>query len=371
MAQAQEVRRALETVTGHEGPMLSAYLSVNAAIPENQGQAYLVRLKDAMNDNGVPEDLQARVREAIEGEAHPRARSVAIFAAEDGLLEVYRLPVDLPESVRWGDPYVAPLMLALDEYEPYGVALLDAERFRYYVTSPVTPPPDSAEYVGASGYREVDVSPSTPGPRSGMDQEPQSRRTEANIHKFYKDLAETTRDLTFREGVKHLILAGPKERTSEFRNLLPKEVQDLVVSEEPVNMGESEGRVLDRLEEARERDEHEREGAFLAQVRESGVRGLEETITALQEENRVHYLMVLWDLEGEVRWSDEDQLAILDVTQEESPYSGAPTRVRPILDVLIDLAVARGARIDFVRGENENAAVLRDEFGGIVGLTRF
>jgi peptide subunit release factor 1 (eRF1) len=106
-------------------------------------------------------------------------------------------------------------------------------------------------------------------------------------------------------------------------------------------------------------------------IRERGVRGVEATITALQEENRVYHLAVLWELEGEVRWSDDDGLAILDITKEESPYSGGPTRVRPLTDVLVDLAAARGARLDFIRGENENAETLRDEFGGVAGLTRF
>ncbi len=373
MEQAQDIRQAIGTISGREGPVFSAYVSVNAAIPENQGRAYLVRLRDAMNDHGVPEGLQERVREFIEGEQHPRARTLAIFAAEDGLFEVYRLPVDLPESARWGDPYVAPLLLALDEYEPYGVVVVDAERFRYFVTSPVAPPPDSAEHVGAAGYREMDVRPSEPRPRGGgsTDMDPAGRKQQENIHRFYKDLGETTRDITFREGVKHLIVAGPKERTSDFREQLPNEVKDLVVSEEQVDLGESDGEILDSLEEARERNEHERETETLSKIRESGVFGPDETIAALQEENRVYHLMVLWDLGGEMRWCDNDGLAIRDITAEECPFCGQETRVRPLTDLLIDLAAARGARIGFVRGENENTDTLRDEFGGIAGLTRF
>ena len=373
MAQAQDIRRAIDAISGHEGPVFSAYVSVNAAIPENQGRAYLVRLKDAMNDHGVPEGLQDRIREAVEEERFPRARTLAIFAAEDGLLEVYRLPVDLPESARWGDPYVAALLLALDEYEPYGVVVVDAERFRYFVTSPVAPPPDSAEHVGAAGYRELDVHPSEPHPRGGgsTDMDPAGRKQQSNIHRFYKDLGEITRDLTFREGIKHIILAGPKERTSDFREQLPNEIRELVVSEEQLDLSESDGEILDSLEEARERDEHERETETLSKIRESGVSGPDETIAALQEENRVYYLMVLWDLEGETRWCDNDGLAIRDITAEECPFCGQETRVRSLTDVLIDLAAARGARIDFVRGENENSDTLRDEFGGIAGLTRF
>jgi hypothetical protein len=78
--------------------VFSANVSVNAAIPENQERAYLVRLRDAMNDEGVPEEIQGRIREYVEADAHPGARTLALFAAEDGLFEVYRLQVDVPRE---------------------------------------------------------------------------------------------------------------------------------------------------------------------------------------------------------------------------------------------------------------------------------
>src|SRR5215218_10650839 len=138
MAQAQDLRQAITSMAGRPGPLLSAFLSVNAEIPENQRRAYLVRLRDAMNDERVPKDLQQRIRDYTEEETHPGARTLAVFADEHGLFEIYRLQVAVPESVRWGDPYVAPLMLVLDEYEPYGAAVLDAERLRYFVVSPLS-----------------------------------------------------------------------------------------------------------------------------------------------------------------------------------------------------------------------------------------
>ena len=184
MAQAQEIRQAIDTIADHPGPMLSAYLSVNADIPENQGRAYLVRMRDAMNDRGVPEELQKRVREYLEAETHPRARTLVVFAAEDGLFEVYRLQVDIPESFRWGDPYVAPLALVLDEYEPYGAVVLDAERFRYFVVSPLGGS-DDAEVVKANGFRELDVRPSQAHSRSrcSTDMEPAGRTQEAKTYR--------------------------------------------------------------------------------------------------------------------------------------------------------------------------------------------
>jgi Bacterial archaeo-eukaryotic release factor family 10 len=369
---AQDLRQAIASVSNHPGPLFSAYVSVNAAIPENQERAYLVRLRDAMNDEGVPEGLQEQVRQYIEAETHPGARTLAILAAEDGLFEVYRLQVDLPESFRWGDPYVAPLVLVMDEYEPYGAVVLDAERFRYFVVSPLASP-DEGEKVKASGFREVDLNPSLPYPRShgSTDMDPAGRKQEANVSRFYKEMGKLTRDLTFRDGVRRLILAGPREVTSGFRAALPNELEDRVVAEEHVDLSASEGKLLDRLETIRERAEHERQKELLDEIRERGVSGLDETIAALQEENRIYHLAVLWELEGEIRWCDNDQLAIRDMTAEECPFCGQQTRLRPLTDVLVDLGAARGARLDFMLGENENTDVLRDEFGGIAGLTRF
>ena len=371
MAQIQDLRQAAGSIAGRQGPLLSAYLSVNAAIPENQERAYLVRLRDAMDDQGVPEEVQLKVRNSLEDETHPGAKTLAIFASENGFFETYRMQLDVPESVRWGEPYVAPILLALDEHEPYGIALVDAENFRFFVASPVADPSEESGNVGGSGYRELDLSPSTPGPRGGRDQDPISRRTEANIHQFYNELGGLTRDTAFREGVKRLIIAGPKERTSEFREQLPQEVRERVVAEEAVDLDAPEGEILERLEAVREQAEYERKGELLSEMRESGIWGFEETVTALQEENRVHHLVVLWELESEVRWSDGDGMIILDVTKEESPYSGEETRVRSIQDALVDLAASRGARVEFMRGENANTDTLRDEFGGVAGLTRF
>ena len=372
MAQAQDLRQAIALVSDRRGPILSAYLSVNADIPENQGRTYLVRLRDAMNDEGVPKDLQQRIRDYLDEEKHPAARTLAVFADEDDLFEVYRLQVDVPESFRWGDPYVAPLVLVLDEYEPYGAAVLDAERFRYFVVSPLSTA-HGEEEIKANGFRELDLHPSEPYPRGGgsTDLDPAGRKQQANIHNYYKELGERVRDVTFREGVQRLILAGPSERTAEFRRTLPNELRERVVAEEHVDLGAPEGELLDALEAMRERAEHERERQLLDDIRERGVRGPDETVAALQEENRVYHLAALWEMEAEIRWCDNDGLAIRDVTAEECPFCGQKTRVRSLTDVLVDLASARGARLDFMLGENENTDTLRDEFGGIAGLTRF
>src|SRR5215203_2636389 len=251
-AQAEDIRRLKERLEGQPGPVLSVYLSVNARIPENQGQAYKVRLREALEEMEVPEEIAERVRESIQDQVHPGARTVVFFAAESGAFERYDLQVELPEAYRFGEPYLAPLVLALDEHEPYGVALFDAERFRFFVSAPMEEP-GKGSHGGSSGFfREIDIRPSSPYPRGGLDLDHVSRRTEANVHKWYNELGKLTRDVAFQDGVRHLILAGPKERTADFRSRLPEDIKERVVAEESIPSEAPERGFFERLEAVHE-----------------------------------------------------------------------------------------------------------------------
>src|SRR4028118_107308 len=95
MALAEDIRGLKRRLEGHEGPVLSVYLSVNPRYNENQGQAYKVRLKDARKEmEGLPEELSERVRQEVEGGTPPpRARTLVFFAAGDGVFEAQHPPV--------------------------------------------------------------------------------------------------------------------------------------------------------------------------------------------------------------------------------------------------------------------------------------
>ncbi len=394
-AQAEDIKRLKERLEGHPGPVLSVYLSVNARIPENQGQAYKLRLKDALRELGdLPEELSGRVWESIEGHVHQHARTLVFFAAEDGLFERYELQLDLPEAYRFGEPYLAPLVLGLDEHESYGVALVDAEEFRFFVSAPMGDPAAGSDGASSGFFREVDLKPSRPYPRGGgqTDLDPAGRKQDSNIYRFYKDAGELTQKLVAQVNVKNLIIAGPKERTSVFLETLPEPVKEKVVAEEAVAANAPENEILEHFEEIQQKAEKEREDELIEKVRENGVRGVKATIEALQE-GRVYHLVALYDLKGEIRWCDHDELAISNIAQKECPYCGRETRVRPLTDVLIDLATARGARLEYVRaggasdrekfGETPNediakqreshsaADVLHEEFEGLAGLLRY
>jgi peptide subunit release factor 1 (eRF1) len=165
-----------------------------------------------------------------------------------------------------------------------------------------------------------------------------------------------------------LILAGPEERTAAFLSTLPQEVQDLVAETIHLPAEASEAEVMERISSVEERIERKQEEQILIAARERGVHGLQNTLEALQE-GRVYHLLVPWPLDREVRWCDACATAFVDASEEVCPSCGGPTRARPLTSVLLNLATDRGARIEFMSGEN--AESLREEFGGLAGLVRF
>ena len=154
--QGTEIQNLTKRLEGHERPILSVYLSVNPRYNTNQGQAYKIRLKDAFKEiQDLPQGMAERVREQVEDETPPPgSRTLVFFVASDGFFERHDLQVDLPEVVHFGDPHVAPLALAVDEHEPYGVAIVESEEFRFFAsTPPVIAEEDRGETVGSGFFR--------------------------------------------------------------------------------------------------------------------------------------------------------------------------------------------------------------------------
>ncbi len=369
MQGTESLEALIERVASHQKPLLSVYLNVNPARSENQDKAYTLRLKGALKDKKVPQALAEPVLEYV-GQERLRTRTLVIFTAPDGLFEIYRLHVELPEQAHWGEPYLAPLVLATNEYQPSGVILVDAEKFRFFVTSlgEIEEELDAVNLFSTAGWREITISPSTMRPRGGAARDVFDHRLEAQMQRFYKGLGETIRQLVDRFRVERLILAGPEERTAAFLSTLPQEMRNLVMETVHLPTRASEAEVMKRITYAQERIEREQGKQALAAARDRGVHGLENTLKALQE-GRLYRLLAPWPLDGNARWCEACALVSVNASDESCSYCGGPTHMRPLTTIIFDLAAARNTRIEFVRGEN--AETLKEEFEGLAGLVRF
>ena len=61
----EEIRRIRELIGAKEGPVLSLYVDVNPAKPENAGRAYALRAKDAMKARTEVEEIETGFLENI------------------------------------------------------------------------------------------------------------------------------------------------------------------------------------------------------------------------------------------------------------------------------------------------------------------
>jgi len=385
----EAIERLRNEITLHDGPMLSLYLATNPAdrnvldyTAGGKHKPFVIRAKDTLKALGVPAKLRDRVLDRLEHDVI-RGRTRAVFASED-TLDVYDLNVDLPVVnlphgevlVRWGEPYVLPLLLALDEYERYAVVLLDEERWRLFEVylGEVREVADAFRAVDPGQWRRLaEAKPGTPvgvAARGGSGRDKFDRRMLAWTHRFYRQLAAETGRWLEQLGSDRLILMGVPEETRYFEGLLPKAVRERVVAHLPLPAGGGrvgEAEVLNRVEEVIEEVERRKEAELLDRVREEGLWGTANVLEALQQ-GRLYVLVMPWRPEGAVWRCPDLGYAALERERVEAVCPGA-AREADLAEALVDLAGLFGARVEFVRGDNADR--LEREFGGLAGLKRW
>ena len=385
----EEVRRLQEEVAFYPGPMLSLYVATNPADPNvteysagSKSKPYVIRAKDTLKQLGVPAEIQKKVLDRLEHDMIG-GRTRAIFASEDAL-HVYDLNVDLPVvdlasgglEARWGEPYVLPLVLALDEYERYAVILLDEERWRLFEVylGEIQELADAFNAVDPGQWRRLaEAKPGTPfgvAARGGSGRDKFDQRMLAWTHRFYRQLAAETSRWLERLGAERLILMGLPEETRYFEGLLPKAVRERVAAQLPLPAGGSKvsaAEVLKAVDRAITEVERQKEAELLDRVREEGVWGTEQVLEDLQL-GRVYVLVMPWRPAGEVWVCGETGYASLDKSKVEAVCPAEPERA-DLASTLVELAGLFGARVEFVRGDNADR--LNDEFGGLAGLKRW
>ena len=379
----EEIHRIRELIGAKEGPVLSLYVDVNPAKPENAGRAYALRAKDAIKALEVPGDLSERVLEVLQNQVL-EARTAVFFAGED-LFEVLPLQVELPlvNSVKtafldekagrylvdgvlahWGEPFLLPLVYALDEYERYGIVYVDRERWRVFEVflGEIEEVHDAFLALDTEAWRRLSLD--APGrrfnlggiARGGAGPDLFAQRPEAELER-----------LSEARGFTRLVLMGPEEHTKLFLGHLPKRLRERVVAELPSlpHPGASPGEVLKRLEPVLEEVERREEVKLLERLEEAYPKAaFGPEVLARVQEGRVEVWVLPWHLEQEVYLCQD--FAFADEAQALA-YCESPEK-KPLAAVLASLAVGYATKLEFVRGEAENRLLER---GGMAALLRW
>lgn len=379
------IDRLRQVIAPYPAPVLSLYLDVNPANPDNVRKAYVLRAREALAGQGVPKEYANEVLTRLKLEhVIPQGRTLVVFAGADlgALFETYYLQTEVPTLelrdgaiARWGTPYVTPLLAALDEQERYGVIYLDQERWRYFevYSGEIEELQDAFRAVNPEAWRDLTegqtgTPPGVPA-RGGAGKDKFNRRLEAWTQRFYKEAAELLKQAVAARSLQRLILIGPPERWQAFEGMLPSALRALIVDRlpPPPHPALSASEVLTLVTPSLERAEREHERRLLAELRERGLHGLEAVLEAIQA-RRLYLLAVPWRLAMTVYRCVQSGLLASNAVAAARLCPDEPHAVVPLKDLLPELAVQHGIRLEFVRGEAEAEL---NELGGIAALTRW
>lgn len=378
------INRLRQVIAPYPAPVLSLYLDVNPANPDNARKAYVLRAREALAAQGVPKEYANEVLSRLKLEhVIPQGRTLVVFAGADpsALFESYYLQTEVPllelrdgAVARWGSPYVTPLLAALDEQERYGVICLDQERWRYFEVylGEIEELQDAFRAANPEAWRELTegqtgTPPGVPA-RGGAGKDRFNRRLEVWTQRFYKEAAELLKQALVARSLHRLILIGPPESLQAFEGVLPSALKALIVDRlPPPHPALPASEVLTLVMPSIERAEREHERRLLAELRERGLHGLEAVLEALRA-RRLYLLAVPWRLDQTVYRCEPSGLLSSNAVAAAALCPDEPHTVVPLKDLLPELAAQHGIRLEFVR---DGAEAELKELGGIAALTRW
>lgn len=377
----------LENIEPREEPVLSLYIHVNPADPDNTMGAFQLRAAEAMRGVGIAKEYIQQVTDKLEREfTRPEGRTLVVFAGEDldEFFDAYYLQTDLPflganggALANWGRPLIAPLLFVLDQRERYGVIYVATDRVRVFEAflGQVEEHVDFVRNVDTSDWVTYSEARRSPGvgvgvaARGGADVDSFQDRMEEATARLYRSLLPRLEKLVDKERMDRIILVGLPPAVSAVQELMSKSLKERVAgtlsppSNPDAPAHEWQPLVQDLIAETELKFELE----LLDKIREAGVWGMQETLMLLQD-GRLHTIVVPWS-EGQTVWRTSSGRVASSAEEAEAQRPGESVEEVRLIEVLPDLVRASSTILEFAEGEAEER--LYEEFGGIAGLTRW
>jgi peptide chain release factor subunit 1 len=282
-------------------PILSVYLDVDPT--KHTTDEYKLALRQMLKrteGTAAPEDIAA-VERFFDHEYDWSGRGAAVFScSSEGFWRAYSLAVPITSRVATArKPYVWPLAALVDAYGSYLVVLVDRQGVRLSFF-------EMGELQATDGYVGEEVrrlkrgrgSSGGHGRRGGALVS--SQHEEETVKRNIREEVEMTRQFWERRKPQGLILAGADPTVNQFREALPKHLQEKVIGSFSADMNASDIEIRDRSLEILEQVEQKREEALVEAVFTAAAKGrggvirLADTLGAAHE-GRVQTLVVARD----------------------------------------------------------------------------
>ncbi|MBC7249809.1 MAG: hypothetical protein H5T62_05935 [Anaerolineae bacterium] len=345
-----------------ETPVLSVYLNVDPSQHTTDEYRLILRglLKQA-GDKAAPEDI-SEVEKYFDFEYDWQGKGVVIFSCQEkNFWRAYPLAVPVPNLVYVAPrPYIKPLTEVLDDYSRYGVVLVDREGARLFLFEQG----ELRETAGTMGELPKRHK------KGGWAAQKYQRWADEHAQRNLREAAELTAKFFSKGRCSRLILGGTDDNVAQFKAMLPKSLQNMVVGSFSIDTAAPEADVLDHSLEVIRRVEREQEKQLVGQLiaawkRGQGVVGLSDTLAAVQEQ-RVRILLTMRGYsEPGYRCVACRYLTLQERTA--CPLCGGEIQLTDdIVEHIVHRAMEQGVEVEVVRDSQE-----LEEAGSIGAILRY
>ncbi|MBC7872144.1 MAG: hypothetical protein H7Y09_14965 [Chitinophagaceae bacterium] len=242
MIQIDEVKQLLEQA---DETTLTLYLNVDPHSSENvsANPGWKKWAKNALRDvegevaqdrQDMWNDIRARTEQLLK-DYQPQNKSLGLLVGQS-FERTFDIPFTIENQVSFGKPNVMPLLWALDEYEPYLIALVDQNEARFFLS-----------YLGQIGFQDslsIDLNvgegpqftamPSNHSVARGSQEDKVKDRLEEHVTRMFRDVVNHLQKLADKHQVRRIILGGNDEAAHHVRILMPDKMAESVVAVLPI-----------------------------------------------------------------------------------------------------------------------------------------
>ena len=362
--------RALSEIYDEKDIYLSVYMKSSSAAELDASRSFIASRFKAMDKSLPADDLRqpfrstmSLVEEAMASLPWKGERSRVIFACGPlSFLHVYRLGLEVePLVVLDTSPFLLPLARLRDDYEDYGLLLLNSQEARFFTIR--------SRLLEEKSQSSIDLM--NKHKKGGWSQMRYSRLRKGAIKSFLGEVVEDLARLEGLQNMRGLVIAGPGEAKIELMEMLSPQIKERVMGLLDVSMGVKPADLVemgDRLALDKERSLSRERAAELRSAVLRGqlyATGADKVRDALQQ-GRVKSLLLLdgFLIPG---WICESCQYFQEGSQpERCPRCNGRTSRVNILEELYELAQRTGAEVEFV----EEDEFLRS-LGGVGAILRY
>ena len=362
--------RALSEIYDEKDIYLSVYMKSSSAAELDASRSFIASRFKAMDKSLPADDLRqpfrstmSLVEEAMASLPWKGERSRVIFACGPlSFLHVYRLGLEVePLVVLDTSPFLLPLARLRDDYEDYGLLLLNSQEARLFTIR--------SRLLEEKSQSSIDLM--NKHKKGGWSQMRYSRLRKGAIKSFLGEVVEDLARLEGLQNMRGLVIAGPGEAKIELMEMLSPQIKERVMGLLDVSMGVKPADLVemgDRLALDKERSLSRERAAELRSAVLRGqlyATGADKVRDALQQ-GRVKSLLLLdgFLIPG---WICESCQYFQEGSQpERCPRCNGRTSRVNILEELYELAQRTGAEVEFV----EEDEFLRS-LGGVGAILRY